>query len=580
LAAIWAELLKVERVGRHDSFFELGGHSLLALGLVERMRRQGLHADVKLLFSSPTVAELALSVATVAKDIVVPPNLIPPGATSITPEMLTLARLDQAGIDRVVAMVEGGAAQVQDLYPLTAAQEGILFHHRMGSGSDAYVEAGLLACSSRERVDSFLQALQQLVDRHDILRTAILWEGLDEPLQVVHRRAALPVSFLDLDPADGEVAQQLAQRMDPRRTRIDVRQPPMLRVGVAHDPVQGRWLMRLLSHHLVMDHTTQELLIQEAGLIQAGRADQLLPPVPFRDFVARARLGVSDDEHRAFFSRMLGDVEEPTAPFEILETEVSGLEMKEARLPLPASTARAVRELARRFGVSVASVMHLAWAMVIAKVSSRQSPVFGTVLFGRMQGGPGADRVWGMFINTLPVRIDVDAAPVQQSLRRVHALLSELLHHEHASLALAQRCSGVRHGQPLFTSLLNYRYGVFEEQVQAHNAELEVLGAEERSSFPICLDVDDLGEGFSLNAQVEGGLDPLRVCRLMEASLDGLLQALREAPQTPVAHIDILPAAEREQVLRGWNQTQEALPLDRCVHELIEAQVRRDGAAA
>ena len=130
----------------------------------------------------------------------------------------------------------------------------------------------------------------------------------------------------------------------------------------------------------------------------------------------------------------------------------------EARLELDAGLAQRLRERARALGVSAASLCHLAWAQVLARVSGREDVVFGTVLFGRMQGGAGADRVLGLFINTLPVRIRVGEEGVEASVRRTHTLLAELLRHEHASLALAQRCSAVPAPAPLFSALLNYRH--------------------------------------------------------------------------------------------------------------------------
>ena len=165
----------------------------------------------------------------------------------------------------------------------------------------------------------------------------------------------------------------------------------------------------MLLHHLVGDHTTLRGLAEtRSRRICAARREALPAPVPFRNFVAQARLGVSREEHEAFFRAMLGDVDEPTAPFGLLDVQGDGRRIEEAHQPVePRVGAAACAPAARAEGVSAASLCHLAWAQVLARVTGRGDVVFGTVLFGRMQGGEGADRALGLFINTLPVRIRV-----------------------------------------------------------------------------------------------------------------------------------------------------------------------------
>src|SRR6266446_1971724 len=181
----------------------------------------------------------------------------------ITPGMVTLVRLSEEEIEAIVCSVSGGARNVQDIYPLAPLQEGILFHHLMGGEGDPYLLAAEFSFDSRERLDRYLEALQAVIDRHDILRTAVVWEGLREPVQVVWRKAVLGVEEVELDPALGDIAKQLYERFNPRQHRIDVRQAPLLRVYVAYDKEERRWLMMMLEHHLAGDHTTLEVMQEE-----------------------------------------------------------------------------------------------------------------------------------------------------------------------------------------------------------------------------------------------------------------------------------------------------------------------------
>ncbi|HEV3049408.1 MAG TPA: amino acid adenylation domain-containing protein, partial [Longimicrobium sp.] len=319
LAEIWAEVLGVDRVGRWDHFFELGGHSLLAIKLIGRMRRAGLHTDVRVLFTTPVLAELALALGGASTEVEVPANRIPEGSGSITPEMLPLVELSQAEVDRIVAGVPGGAANVQDIYPLAPLQEGILFHHLLSQEGDPYLLPNVAEFDTRAGLEQYLAALQAVIDRHDILRTAVAWEGLREPVQVVWRHAPLLVEEVQLDAEAEDAAEQLWGRYNPRQYRMDLTRAPLLQACIAEDRARGRWLLLMLKHHVTGDHESVEVLREEISAHLLGRESQLPAPLPFRGYVAQARLGVSREEHERFFRELLEDVEEPTAPYGLLD---------------------------------------------------------------------------------------------------------------------------------------------------------------------------------------------------------------------------------------------------------------------
>ncbi|KAG0195490.1 hypothetical protein BGX28_001283, partial [Mortierella sp. GBA30] len=414
--------------------------------------------------------------------------------------MLPLIDLNQREIDYIVEHVPGGVANIQDIYTLSPLQDGILFHHLMAKGGDPYLLYTSMAFNEEASLRRYLASLQQVVNRHDILRTSFIWDKISKPAQIVWRDAPLSVTDLTLDPARGPVAQQLKQMFDPRHHRIDLSQAPLLQFITAQES-DGRWILVQLLHHLIGDHSTLETIDDEILAFSEGRGDSLPPAHHYRNLIAQARLGLSDESHEQFFKEMLGDIDSPSLPFGIAEVHGDGVEVTESHRMLSQDLNNRIRSRARHLGVSVASICHIAWATVIARTSGQERVVFGTVLLGRMQAATSSDRVMGLFINTLPFRVDLDKGSIEEIIRVTQARLAALLEHENASLALAQRCSGVAAAAPLFSSLLNYRHNstVIDDAAGAFGAEY--LESEERTNYPITLSVEDFGDSLGLTAQ-------------------------------------------------------------------------------
>ena len=575
LAGIWQELLCVEQVGRNDNFFELGGHSLLIVQVLERLRRVGLSAQVRQVFDSPTLAELSAVLRPEGVgQVEVPPNLIPSGCEHITPLMLPLVQLETEHIERIARAVPGGAANIQDIYPLTALQKGILFHHLMArEGGDTYVVAMVLSVASRQRLEDLIAALQTVIDRHDILRTAVLWEQIPEAVQVVYRKAALPVEESSLQP-DRDVMEQVREWMQPERQRLDLRQAPLMRLQVAADPHAAQWYVLLQLHHLTCDHVTMEIIVSEVVTCLQGRAGELLESVPYRNHVAQALAHAGTHDAESFFRDKLGDVDEPTTPFGLLDAHDSGGHIEEAREVLQVELSRRIRAQARRAGVSAATLFHAAWSLVVAQTSGRDNVVFGSVLLGRLQGNAGAQQILGMFINTLPLRLELRGVSSKELVEQTQRELIELLGHEQASLALAQSCSAISGSTPLFSALLNYRHSPSDPQeVWSGAAGVQALAAQERTNYPVAMSVDDFGEGFALTAQTDRRVDPRRVTAYLHTAIDSLVQALEQQPHRAALSLSILPEAERRQVLELFNTTDSAYPKEKLIHELFEEQV-------
>ncbi|WUR12334.1 non-ribosomal peptide synthetase [[Empedobacter] haloabium] len=496
-------------------------------------------------------------------------------APRITPEMLPLVQLSQGEIDTIVAATEGGAAAIQDIYPLSPLQEGFLFHHLLQAEGDVYLERALIGFDSRDRLDAFVAALQKVIDRHDILRSSARWQDLSRQVQVVHRQARLPVVELKL-PEGGDGMAVLKEATDPRKLRLDLQAAPLLATRIVPDGASGGWLMALLHHHMVCDHVTLEFIVGEVALILGGREALLPPALPYRNFIAQT-LAVPASAHEGYFKSRLADVTETTAPFGVLNVMGEGGEVSEGHVRLDGALAQRIRTQAARFGVTTAVLFHVAWARVVALCSGRDDVVFGTVLSGRLQGSEAAGRVLGLFINALPIRLTLAGRSTEQLVRETYADLTALLEHEQASLTLAQQCSGIAAPAPLFTSLLNYRHshgGALQADGQWDGMRLLDFG--ERTNYPITVSIDDTGDGFELEAQCVTGIDPARIVDYLATALAGLADGL--AGGKAATEMAVLPDAERTRLLE-LSQGGPAYGAGLLPAELLAARWPQDAAA-
>ncbi|KAF9995732.1 hypothetical protein BGZ65_008620, partial [Modicella reniformis] len=348
IAQIWSELLHIDRVSRNDNFFALGGHSLLAVQMIERMRLVDLSLPIRVLFKTPTLSVLAQSISQYHEQEI-PSNLITRETVTITPDMLPFIDLTQGDIDLIVKRVPGGVSNVQDIYSLSPLQEGILFHHLLESQGDPYLIITFTAFKSRELLDRYLEAIQQVVNRHDILRTAFMWDNLSTPAQVVWRQASLSVEEPQFDLANGPVKDQLMKHLDPRHHRIDLTQAPLVRFAIVRES-DGRWVLAELLHHLIGDHSTLECMNLEIRAFMEGRGNTLPTPPPYRNLIFQVRSSKSQEDHEKFFTEMLADIDTPSLPFGLADVHGHGGEVTTSCRELPQELNDRLRRQAKQMG--------------------------------------------------------------------------------------------------------------------------------------------------------------------------------------------------------------------------------------
>ncbi|KAG0000690.1 hypothetical protein BGZ80_010505, partial [Entomortierella chlamydospora] len=279
--------------------------------------------------------------------------------------------------------------------------------------------------------------------------------------------------------------------------------------------------------------------------------NEVTPAVASASLISVDLAGPGVDIYERFFTKMLAEIDTPSLPYGLSDVRIDGADVTESHLALPQALNDSLRDLSKRNGVSLSSLCHLAWAQVISKTSGQEQVVFGTVLSGRIQAALDSDQAMGPSINTLPIRIDVGEASVEESVRRTQIDLTALRDHEHASLALALRCSSVPPGTPLFSSVLNYRYNAAGSCVKS----VSMLDEQERTNYPFMISIEDGDSALSLTAQVAKQFDASRICGYMQQTLQSLVDAFNHTPNIQVRCLEIIPATEREVLIQSWNAT-------------------------
>ncbi|MGC9671047.1 non-ribosomal peptide synthase/polyketide synthase [Planosporangium sp. 12N6] len=526
-----------------------------------------------------TVRRLAERMVEVLREIVA--HCARPDAGGRTPSDFPLARLDQAAVDRLA----GDGRDVDDIYPLTPLQAGMLFHHLVDGDSGAYVDQARLLLDGVSDPGSLAGAWQRVVDRTPILRSSIVWEGVDEPLQVVHRRATVPVTQVDWrglsdDERDRELARLAA---DDRARGLDLSAAPLMRLAIARIADDRAWVIWTF-HHLVLDgwslaQVFGEVCEQYAAIV-AGRQPALVARRPFREYLEWLR---GQDVHRAeeHWRDVLAGFDEPTPlpydrpPAEAHRAESSAL----IQVALPADASARLREIARQFGLTVNTIIQGAWALLLSRYSREPEVVFGTTVSGRPAELPGVESMVGMFINTVPTRARIDRArPVTEWLRALQAQQSESRRFDFVSLAQIQGWSGLPGRANLFDSMVVFENYPFDEAASAASGvRISDVQALDTTNYPLVVRAyltDRLGFDFAYDPR----LFDAATADAMAARLRTLLTGFAADPDGTLADWAWLTPDERRRVLVDWNPDGRET-VDTTLVDLFEAQAARTPAA-
>ncbi|HJP72734.1 MAG TPA: amino acid adenylation domain-containing protein [Pseudonocardiaceae bacterium] len=551
LAGIWAEALGVEAasVGVTDNFFMLGGDSLLSMKVVSRARSAGLPLESRQLFLNQTIAELATALA----EDDAPSPATPSPAKQVAP-------------------VRAGAG-VEDIYPLTPMQSGMLFHSLATDEHDVYLGHSRLVLDGVTDPDALIRAWQTVAERTPVLRTAIDWDETGQPVQVVYQNVALPVSRHDLTGLPEAAARAEAERLWAEQTRctVDLGTAPLLRLTLLRlsaERVEIFWS----AHHILLDGWSRANLWADVFACYANRTPPVRPP--FGDYVR----WLSTQDHEAaerHWRQVVAGFAAPTPlPYDRPSQESQGV--RTISLHLPADRAARLFHRCRELRITAATLVQGAWAILLARHGGTDDVIFGLTVSGRPAELAGAEDMIGLFINTVPVRASFGDERVSLAswLRELQTAQANGQHHQYTSLARIKSFSDVPSDASLFDSIVVLEQ--FPEDVDTSDpAGPRVVGSadEMRTNYPLTL-LADIGAELELSLEYDPARFDESTVRRLIAHLDTLFDAVLADPDIQLRDLSVLTSAERQLVLTEWNDTLAQVPA-RGLHELIMEQAER-----
>ncbi|MCD4693540.1 MAG: AMP-binding protein [Calditrichales bacterium] len=469
---------------------------------------------------------------------------------------------------------------IQNIYPLSPMQQGMLFHSLYAPETEVYAEQ--LSCKLHGKLDvaAFERALQRIVDRHDILRTAFVWEDLDEPLQVVHSDIKVPFEVLDWRDKSSDDQEKALNNFlkTERQNGLDLSQAPLIRINLmrtADDAYYFIWTY----HHLLSDGWAFPILLGEVfkyyDAYSQGKELHLEPARPYSDYIAW--LQQQDMEKaRDFWTERLKGFTAPTPLVVDKQISADGGYGKE-RIIMSQELSDALNNFSKERKLTLNNLIQGAWAILLNKYSGEDDIVFGATVSGRPPELPGVETMVGLFINTLPVRIALNNnLPVLKCLQNLQREQAELHQYEYSPLVEIQGWSDVPRSLPLFNSILVFENYPVSDAVKQQESSLQVtdLNSFERTNYPITL-VAAPGKQLALDIAYETKHFDKAIIKRILKHLETILQTVVTDPNQKLGQISILTEQEKQQSVYDWNYAEEPYPDQTTLHGWFEKQVEK-----
>ncbi len=475
-------------------------------------------------------------------------------------------------------------SQIEDIYPLSPMQQGMLFHSLYAPASGVYVEQTSCLLTGELNISAFERAWKNVIERHSILRTAFVWEEVDEPMQVVYKDVDVPLLIQDWRDVSGEEqAKRFEEHLQAERDEgFDLADAPLMRIGLFR-LTENAYHLAWSHHHLLLDGWSLPIIMGEVFAsyesYRQGKPASFGPTRPFKDYIAWLQQQNLPDAEK-FWRRELDGFAAPT-PL-IIEKPRKNLLKKEddyakQHITIPAEITAELSAFARQHQLTLSTLFQGAWTLALSRYCGDEDILFGLTVSGRPAQVQGADSMVGLFINTLPVRVKVEPQRILVPwLQELQARQFASRQYEFSSLVQIQGWSQVPRDLPLFESLMVFENYPVSEALSQQETDLKISNARtyERTNYPITLAISPSKQIIVEVAYDTGRFNHTAITRLLH-HIESTVAAFAANPDQSLWSISILTEQEQKQLLGDWNGSVTEFQSDKCIHHLVAEQAEK-----
>ncbi|MEH2262099.1 amino acid adenylation domain-containing protein [Nostoc sp.] len=484
----------------------------------------------------------------------------------------------------VVVQKQSNSKDIESIYPLSPTQQGILFHTLYEPESTIYFEQFQLTLHGNLDAGIFERAWQLLVERHSALRTLFVWKNRKQSVQVVRKEVNLPWSNLDwrmFSQQEQEIRLNSFLDSD-RKQGFELDKAPLMRfalIRVADETYEFVWSF----HHLLVDGWSWPIIVKELFAlyesIQNGQQLYIAPSRPYRDYINWLQQQDLTGA-KAFWQKNLEGFTVPT-PL-IVERSLGQSSHQQQNIEvrsqhLSAKTTTTLKSFAQQHHLTLATLVQAAWGLLLSRYSGESDVVFGTTVSGRPASLSGVESMVGLFINTLPARVKItDTTDLLTWLGLLQQEYIEREQYSYTPLVDIQGVSEVPRTQLLFESLVvfeNYPVNVTLQQLPG-NLSIGELQDRGQTNYPLTL-LAIPGEEMTVKIYYDRDRFDANIIDRMAGHFLTLLEGITVNPHRTPGELPLLTPAEQNLLLVQWNATSPAHPINRCIHQLFEEQVKK-----